>query len=122
MLDPDTKEQLDFVKASLLFINKFCRENCLSIENYLNHKTNNVFSFLLHLKNREINIYSVFGFNNFDKQIKASDLEVLKFMFGDMFLNNLSLHRIKFFNSEKCKILVTTGLQKLLNFNKKNVD
>jgi len=122
MLDPDTKEHLDFVKASFLFINKFCRENNLTIDNYLNHKTNNVFSFLLHLKNREINIYSLFGFINLDKQIKASDLELLKFMFGECFLNNLGLQRMKYFNSKKCKHLVTIGLQKLIEHNKKNVD
>jgi hypothetical protein len=121
-LDPDSQEQLDFVKASLLFINKFCRDNKTTIANYLSHKTNNMFTFLIHLKNREINIYTLFGFNNFDKHIKNSDLEILKFMFGESFLNNIGLCRIKFFNSKKCKNLVANGLQKLADFNKKNVD
>lgn len=121
-LDPDSPEQLNFVKSSIIFINKFCRENNLKIENYLNHKTSNLYTFFLHLKNREINIYTLFGFDGVDKCIKNSDLETLKFMFGENFLSNIGIQRMKYFNSSKCKCMVNTGLQRLLDFNKKNVD
>lgn len=121
-LDPDAHEQLNFVKSSIMFINKFCRKNNFNAANYINHKTNNMHSFLLHLRDRSVNIYTLFGFKDFDKSIKNSDLDVLKFMFGENFLNNIALQRIKFFNSVKCKHLVSAGLQKLFEFNKKPVD
>jgi hypothetical protein len=112
-LDPDSEEQLIFTKNSLKFIFLFCQENKISIPEYISHKTKNIFSFVLHLKNREVNIYSLFGFDNFSANIKKSDLDVLKFMFDESLLEKINTQKIKFLNSYKCKSLVINGLQKL---------
>lgn len=112
-LNPDSSEQLEFTKSSLLKIYNFCLQNKILIKDYLKHKTNNMYSFLLHLKSREVNLYSLMEFKNLNSCLNDSDLEVLKFMFNDNFLNTVNHFKIRFLNSVKCKQLVIKGLEKL---------
>jgi hypothetical protein len=127
-LDPDTQEQLDYTKKSLVFIYNFCKNNNIQLQDYLQHTTNNLFTFLLHLKDRDINLYSLLSFDNLNNCLSKTDREVLRFMFNDSFINNVNLKKIKFLNSLKCKRLVVNGLDKLknnlkneLNIVKKNI-
>ena len=83
MADPDCEEQIKFIKTSLVFIYNFCKSKNTSFNNYIIHKTNNEFSFIIHLKERNISIYSLFGFDNFEKAFKSREAEVLKFILGD---------------------------------------
>jgi hypothetical protein len=121
-LDPDSEEQLAFTKKSLIYIYNFCKDNNLHLTEYLSHKTNNMFSFLLHLKNRDINLYSILSFDNLNNVLSKSDTEVLRFMFESDFLEKLNLKKIKFLNSSKCKHLVINGLDKLKNNLKKELN
>ena len=90
--------------------------------NYLNHKTNDMFSFLLHIKNRDINLYSVLSFNNLNAVLSKSNTEVLRFMFEEEFLDKVNSKKIKFLNSKKCKHLVITGLDRLENILKNELN
>jgi len=119
MLDPDVDEQLKFIKESLVFIFNFCKSKNISFSSYLFHKTKNENSFVLHLKERKVSIYSLFGFNNFEKIFKSKDSEVLKFILGDEFYNNFSVFKTKLLNSKKAFNLVTQGNERLA---KKTVD
>jgi len=113
--DPDSDEQLNFTKKSLVFIYNFCKKNNIEISAYLSHKTNNIYSFLLHLKNRDINLYSLLSFNELNSFFIKSDVNVLSFMFEEDFLDKVNTKKIKFLNSKKCKHLVITGLDRLKN-------
>lgn len=110
-LDPDNDDQIELTKQSIKFISSFCKENNILCKNYLEHKTNNLYSFILHLKERKINIYSVIAFKNFEKLLKSVDYDVLRFMFNEDFLNNISTFKIKFLNSERCKLLINKSLK-----------
>lgn len=112
-LDPDSAEQLAFTKSSLLFIKEFCIKNQIDLAKYTDAIHNNTHYFLLHLKERNVNIYSLFGFGTFEKNFKKSDLEVVKFMLGEDFVNNFSTFKLKFLNSKKCKIFVEEGIKKI---------
>lgn len=113
--DPDSKDQLDFTKQSFKFIYNFCSNSQLPLEIYPNHITNNMFSFLLHLKERKINIYSLFAFKLFEKNFKNSDREVLCFMLGNEFIDNFDTFKVKYLNSKLCRKFAENGLEKLKN-------
>jgi hypothetical protein len=112
--DPDSEEQLTNIKQSLLFILRFCRERNLNPQNYINHKTNNEYSFTLHLKEHKVNLFVLLGYQNFEKNLKSRDAEVIKFIIGDDLYNNIQVFRTKLFNSKKANKLVELGLQKII--------
>jgi hypothetical protein len=115
MLDPDNDEQLKNIIESLKYISSFCIEHEIDISKYIQHQTGNNASYILHLKEHRVNVYSLFGFQAFERSIRAQDSELLKFILGDDFLNNLSTFRLKFFASKKAKTLVELGIQKIKN-------
>ena len=116
-ISPDSQDQLENIKNSLLFISSFCKEQNILIDDYINHKTNDTFSFLLHLKEHRVNVYCLFGFNSFDKNIKSVDSDLLSFIIGNDLLVNLSTFRTKYFNSNKARTFVELGIQKITQKN-----
>lgn len=116
-LDPDSNEQLNSIKSSLVFISNFCREKNISPESYIFHKTNNEFSFVLHLKEHNVNIYTLLGFVDFEKMLKSRDAEILKFILGEDTYNNISSFKTKLYGSKKAVKLVDLGIKKIFNKN-----
>jgi hypothetical protein len=114
-LDPDTPEQLTNIVESLKYISKYCSDNDIEVDDYITHRTNNTPSFILHLKEHRVNVYCLLGFTQFDKQLKAVDNDILEFILGVEFLNNIPTFRLKFFASKKAKILIEAGIQKIKN-------
>jgi len=114
-LDPDNDEQLKNIVESLKYISSFCKEHDIDVSEYIQHRTGNSFSYILHLKEHRVNVYSLFGFQAFESSIRAQDSELLKFILGDDFHNNLPTFRLKFFASKKAKTLVELGMQKIKN-------
>jgi len=112
-LDPDSNEQLLNIQQSLLFILSFCRENSLALDKYLNHMTGLTPSFLLHLKEHNINIYTLFGFRSFGRDAFQLDSETVRFIIGDDLYNQIDSLRTKLFASKRASMLVTQGLQKI---------
>jgi len=112
-LDPDNEEQLNYIIESLKFISTFCKEQGIDIANYIEHRTGNSSSYILHLKEHRVNVYSLFGFSNFERSIRSQDTEIVKFILSEDFLNMLSNFRLKFFASKKAKRLVELGIQKI---------
>ena len=118
-LDPDSEEQLTNIKKSLIYIFNFCKQKNIQINNYIFHKTNNEYSFLLHLKEHNVNVYALLGFTNFEKVLKSCNAEITKFIIGDNVYDNVQNFRTKLYNSKKASKLVDLGLKKLnekLNF------
>ena len=115
MLDPDNGEQLKNIIESLKYISSFCKEQKIDLSNYTEHRTENNYSYILHLKEHRVNVYSLFGFPTFERNIRAFDPELLRFILGEDFLNNLSKFRLKYFASKKAKTLVELGIQKIKN-------
>ena len=78
-LDPDNEDQLKNIVDSLKYISTFCKEQGIDISEYIEHRTENSSSYILHLKEHRVNVYSLFGFQNFERSIRALDPELLKF-------------------------------------------
>jgi hypothetical protein len=117
--EPDSNEQLLSIKESLRFILNFCREKCIEPINYISHKTNNEYSYVVHLKEHKVNIYVLLGYINFEKTFKARDVGITKFILGEDFFNSMATFKTKFLNSNKALPLVNSGL-KLINEKYKN--
>jgi hypothetical protein len=112
-MDPDTDEQLKNTIESLKYISTFCKEQGIEIDDYIEHYNGKISSYILHLKEHRVNVYSLFGFPSFERNLRALETDLLKFILGDDFLNNLPTFRLKFFASKKAKKVVELGIQKI---------
>lgn len=110
-LDPDSEIQINSVLRGLKFIKIFCTENNIKLCDYLNFKqigaTTN--SFIVHLKEKNISIYNLFAFSDFERVYGRIDRYILKFVLNDV-SNKISIYRGKFYGSSKCKQLAIKGL------------
>lgn len=114
--NPDHDQSIQKLKDSYEFIFKFCKEHQLSLDEYTEFidPTRKWHEFLLHLKYRNISIYPLFIFPNFDKILKQYDREIKDFAFGDTF-QNINFYRTKYYSSSKCKKLNSIIYQNLNN-------
>lgn len=112
MRDPDTKEQLEFIIDSLKYINKFCKERGISIEDYIDYRDGGVSAYLIHLKEHKVSIYTLYGFPKFKSDFFDVDSELKKVFYGDYYLDIDIFYR-KYITSSKAKKLVEKGLRKL---------
>jgi hypothetical protein len=76
----------------------------------------------LHLKEHRVNVYCLLGFTQFDKQLKLVDNDILEFILGNEFLNNIPMFRLKFFASKTAKNLIKAGIQKIKNKLKNKIE
>lgn len=111
---PDTKNQLFFIKDSLKFILSFCRAKNITIGDYIFHKDDKMNTFLIHLKERKISIYVLFGLIGAEKILYSLPEDIKGFMFKELF-NKIDTFRTRFASSSKAKFLVHEGLKKLQN-------
>lgn len=112
-LDPDTEQQLQFAKDSLMYIFKYCKEHKLPIDDYINQKTGDIPTFVLHLRDRYVSIYSLFGFDNFEAKLNTVPKDRLDFTIGENFISLLATYRTRYYNSTKNKKVITQGINKL---------
>jgi hypothetical protein len=119
-LEPDSDLQVKNIIRGLKFIEKFCSDNKVKLENYLNHKKENSVtnSFIIHLKEKNISIYNLFAFKNFERIYSGLDYEVLRFILKDIPLR-ISILRAKYYASKIGKNLSIKGLKLIENKLKK---
>ena len=89
---------------------QFCKENKISLHGYMLHKTNEMNTVFLHLKEKNISVYNCLAFPNFDKVVNSQNYELLEFMLGDI-ISKLSVFRTKLYSSVKCKKISVDGLK-----------
>lgn len=111
-MDVDSDIQIDSILRGLKFIEKFCVSRSIKLTEYLNYFESNatINSFLVHLKEKNISIYNLFPFKEFDKTISKIDFNSLKFILNDL-PSKISIYRSKFLYSKKGKVLATKGLK-----------
>jgi len=111
-LDPDSDVQLNTSIRGLKFIKEFCIENNLKLSEYLTFKQPGAIinSFIVHLKEKNISIYNLFAFVDFERVYSKIDQYALKFILSDAY-NKISIYRSKFYGSKRSKILAINGLK-----------
>lgn len=110
---PDTDYQIQFVKDSLMFIFKFCKENRLQLNEYISHKTGDIPTFVLHLRNRYVSIYSLFGIEEFETKLYRIPKDRLDFTIGENFTILLENRRTSFYNSTKNRQVTKKGIKQI---------
>ncbi|NDD59414.1 MAG: hypothetical protein EBZ47_09285 [Chlamydiae bacterium] len=65
---------------------------------------------MVHLKEKNISIYNLFPFKNFDKIYSSLDFSILKFILNDL-ASKVSFFRTKFYTSKKTKNIAILGLK-----------
>lgn len=79
-LDPDSDTINEQTRDAYSWMLKFCRENGLKLNEYIKHQTGVQNSFVLHLQERKINVYSLLEFDDVAKVIASLDADVIEFM------------------------------------------
>lgn len=104
--NPDHAQTVQKIKDSYSFIFKFCNAKKIKMDDYILQKDDKeVFhSFLIHLRERKIIIYSLFLFPNFDNILKTYDSDTKNLVFGSL-LDNLNFFRTKYYSSSKARNL-----------------
>jgi hypothetical protein len=102
--NPDDEKTIYKMQESIKFIYSYCKENKLDIKNYLNNKEGEYNVFLKHIKNRDIIIFILFAFNNFENILNSIDNET-KSMYSSNF-SRLNYIRTKYYSSSKAKKII----------------
>lgn len=111
-LDLDSDIQIESILRGLKFIEKFCIEKSIKLSEYLTYyePQATINSFIVHLKEKNISIFNLFPFKDFDKIFSNIDFGTLKFILNDI-PHKLSIFRAKFYGSKKGKFIAIKGLK-----------
>lgn len=111
-LSPDSEVQIKNILRGVKHIENYCISNNIPLNKYLYHKQENSItnSFIIHLKEKNISVYNLFAFKDFDKVYSKLDFDVMRFILNDIPLK-LSILRGKFYSSTKGKKISITGLK-----------
>lgn len=113
--NPDHEKSIEKIKDSFEFVYNFCKSKQIDLDQYTSYIQDNKWhEFLTHLKHRNITIYSIFCFPNFEKIINLYDKEIKDFAFGDTF-KNIGFYRSTYHGSSKAKKLCTVFYDSLNN-------
>lgn len=114
--NPDN--QIDFIADSLRYIAMFCMKENILVEDYITHKIGLTYSWVKHVKEHNVSIYSLMEY----------PVEILLGKMNSdetgMFLNDLNKYfysyKMKYIDSKQAKHLVKEGIQKIKNFVKES--
>lgn len=118
--DPDSDEQLRNITEALHFILSFCKDNQITLDQYLQHKEDVTPSFIMHLKEHRINMYVLLGFRTFTKELSQIPADMVRFIIDSELYDKIDMLRTKLFASTKAKFLIERGLQKIQTILKEN--
>lgn len=117
--DTSPDKQIEDIKKSLQYIGSFCLKHKLQLEDYLHHKTGCINVWMLHYKEHNINIYSLFELGDICKILQEISIDE-----KDIFLNNLHNNIAKFknryYNSSITKNYVKQATDRIRKYLKTN--
>lgn len=111
--DPDS--QIENIKKSLRFIAMFCIENEIQFFKYSQHKTADLYTWMIHFKENKINPLTLMEFGNIfcSMQEVAEDVQ---YMFVNDFMKQFKRLYIEYSNSHKLKPFLRTACETTNNF------
>lgn len=111
--DPDSEHHIQYVKDSLLYIYKYCLAKNINVNEYINEKSGDIPTFILHLRDRYISIYSVIGIDTFDLIMHRIPNDRLNFTVGENFISQLDNFRTQYKISTKLKTITEKGIKQI---------
>ena len=112
--EADTDANIEKIKQSLFFIYKFCIENNIELNEYIQFKgTDSIVNpFILHMQERKVSIYVLFGLPHFESELTKIPYDVREFIIGEL-AKNVDQFRRRYYESRKAKLIITKGLEEL---------
>jgi len=102
--NPDDDKTLSKMQESIKFIYNYCKEKDINIKDYLTIREGEYNVFLKHIKNRDVIIFILFAFSNFEKVVGSIDTDI-KNMYSSNF-SRLNYIRTKYYSSSKAKKII----------------
>ena len=111
-LDPDNDLQVESILRGLKFIKNYCINNKITLDRYLQYKEDAAIinAFIVHLKEKNISIYNLFPFRDFEDIFSKIDFKTMKFILNDI-PSKVSYFRSKYYSSKKGKQIALEGLK-----------
>jgi hypothetical protein len=110
---PDSDIQIEFIKKSLMNLYTFCRDNNHTLDQYTQHKINDIHVCIMHLRERKVSIYVLLCLPNFDQVIGSYPQSRLEFTLGKKFANELAHSKIRLYNCKRVREVCKDGLSKI---------
>jgi len=110
--DPDFDESLNYIKESLMFISKYCKQNSINLDEYILERHGSTYTWMKHIRSGLISPYVIFGFNNIDNIVYNTPNDERELLLGE-FSNKLYHYKEKYNKSKYAKQLITIGLKKI---------
>jgi hypothetical protein len=117
--DDSPEKQLDKIKESFHFIAMFCLQNKLTLEQYLNHKTRSMPTWMEHYRQHHVNPYSLLALGDLNRYRPINEEE--RFMWSGDFFDRIDSYKSRFFSSEKTKNFTKEAITKIKDFLKKEL-
>ncbi len=111
--NPDTDYHIEFIKESLLYMFKFCRDNQLTFNEYKEHTSGDIKTLLMHIRDKNVSPYAVFGIGDLGDILTGYSSDFLDFIAGKNFSERVDLYRSRYYNSRKAKHITEQGITKL---------
>lgn len=109
---PDSDFHIQQISESLKFIARFCSNNNIKLNEYIQFKPGLTYPWMKHVKHRKISIYSLMEFSEtYDiiMGIPEDEREILLGTSGKYFLG----YKTKYLRSETARTLVSEGLKRI---------
>lgn len=117
MENPDNADQCKFIIESFKFILKFCNEQHIEFDSYLDFKVGFTPEWMKHYVDNKISIYCLLDIPNIYDRIMSIEADHRKVLLGDLESRFYSIKNM-YLKSKKARILVAKGIE-LLRASKK---
>lgn len=118
---PDSDVTLQGIKDSLRFIGMFCLKNNIKVSEYPMHSGGIVKQWMKHVKEHNVNLYMMFGFEDTLGIIQNTPKDELDLFLG-VDLERIRIYRQRYATSKVAKRLVKEGLVKITDYVNRNLN
>lgn len=112
--------QFDSILESFKYIYKFCKIHKIELKNYISYKESYIYSFLEHVKNGDVNPYSLMELGDIMSILFSLENDE-KELYANFICKNFGTMKQKYFNSEKTKLFVKAATKKIEEKLRKNL-
>lgn len=117
-LSPDY--QIESIRASLQYIGSFCIRNNLSLEQYIYHRTGCIYTWMLHYREHNINIYSLFEMGDILSIVSNTPSDEQELLTDDL-SKTITTFKTRYITSNTAKQFVREGTTRLKKFLKESL-
>ena len=118
-LSPD--HQIESIRSSLQHIGSFCMRNNLTLEQYVHHKTGCIYTWMLHYREHQINIYSLFEMGDILSIVSNTPTDERELLTDDL-SKVITTFKTRYTTSSTAKQFVKEGTNRLKRFLKESLN